>query len=182
MAEFDDILIPFKNSAEITRVLETMGPTVTMRSSKNLVSFETGDVRITSRVIDGVFPDYKQIVPKGYTTEAIVLKQDLINALKVSTVFSDAFNQIHLAADPKKKLFSAETKNADVGENRSEIDAALSGEPIEVNFNCKYISDSLQSIEADSISLQWNGRNKPMVIRPVSGDQTFMYLVMPMNR
>jgi len=146
------------------------------------VSFEANDTRITSRIIDGVFPDYRQIIPKGCTTEAVILKQDLINTLKISSVFSDSFNQVHFVLDPKKKLFSTETKNNDVGENRSELDAALSGEPIEVNFNCKYISDSFQSIDADSLSLQFNGKNKPLVIRSVSGDQSFLYLVMPMNR
>ncbi|MFA6432829.1 MAG: DNA polymerase III subunit beta [Candidatus Paceibacterota bacterium] len=181
-AGIEDMLIPFKNSLEITRALEAMGPSVVMKSNKNLVSFEADGIRVTSRIIDGVFPDYKQIIPKGYTTEAIVLKQDLINTLKVSTVFSDTFNQIHLIIDPKKKLFEAETRNSDIGENKSEIDAAITGEPIEVNFNCKYIADCFQSIEADSLSLQFNGKNKPLVIRPISGDQTFLYLVMPMNR
>jgi DNA polymerase-3 subunit beta len=181
-AEIEDMLIPFKNSLEITRALEAMGPSVTMKSNKNLVSFEADGIRITSRIVDGVFPDYRQIIPKGYTTEAIVLKQDLINTLKVSTVFSDTFNQIHLVVDPKKKVFDAETKNSDVGENKSELDAALSGESLEVNFNCKYIADCFQSMESDSLSLQFNGKNKPLVIRPVSGDQTFLYLVMPMNR
>jgi len=181
-AAFEDMLIPFKNAIEITRVLESIGPTVTVRSNKNLVSFEANDTRITSRIIDGVFPDYRQIIPKGCTTEAVILKQDLINTLKISSVFSDSFNQVHFVLDPKKKLFSTETKNNDVGENRSELDAALSGEPIEVNFNCKYISDSFQSIDADSLSLQFNGKNKPLVIRSVSGDQSFLYLVMPMNR
>ena len=181
-AVFEDLLIPFKNSLEIARVLESVGVNALMKANKNLVSFEVGGVRITSRIINGVFPDYKQIIPKSFLTEAVVLKQDLINALKVGTVFSDSFNQVRLSIDPKKKVFAIDTKNADVGENHSEIDAAITGEEVEVSFNAKYISDSFQSIEADSLSLQFNGRNKPMVIRPVSGDQTFMYLVMPMNR
>lgn len=181
-AEFEDMLIPFKNCVEITRILEHMGQTTTISSNKNLISFESNGMRITSRIVDGVFPDYKQIIPKGFTTEAVVLKQDLINALKVSMVFGDSFNQVHLTIDPKKKSFLVETRNSDVGENRSELDAALTGEPIEVNFNCKYISDCFQSIDADSLSLQFSGKNKPLVIRPVSGDQSFLYLVMPMNR
>ena len=89
---------------------------------------------------------------------------------------------MHLNVDPKKKLFGVETRNNDIGENKSEIDAAMTGEALEINFNCKYISDSFQSIDADSLSLQFNGKNKPLVIRPVSGDQNFLYLVMPMNR
>jgi len=181
-SHIEDMLIPLKNVVEIVKLLEAAGPTITMASNKNLVSFEANGMRITSRIIDGVFPDYRQIIPKGYTTEAIMLKQDLVNTLKVSTVFSDAFNQIHVTIDPKKKAFQIETKNSDVGENQSSLDAAVTGEPLEINFNGKYISDAFQAIDADSVSLQFNGRNKPLVMRPVSGDQTFLYLVMPMNR
>lgn len=181
-ANIEDMLIPFKNSVEIVRVLESVGSTVAMCSNKNLVSFKANGIHITSRIIDGVFPDYRQIIPKGFSTEAIILKQDLINTLKISSVFSDAFNQVRLLVDPKKKICQVDTKNSDIGENQSLIDAALTGEPVEINFNCKYISDSFQSIDADSVSLQFNGKNKPLVIRPVSGDQSFLYLVMPMNR
>lgn len=178
----EDMLVPFKNTLEIVKMLDVAGPTVTMRSNKNLVSFEANGIRMTSRVIDGVFPDYKQIIPKSFSTEAVILKQDLINTIKVSSVFADTFNQIHMVVDPKKKVFEVDTKNNDVGENKSQLDAAITGDPVEINFNSKYISDSFQSIDADSVSLQFNGKNKPLVIKPVSGDQTFLYLVMPMNR
>ncbi|MDE2038332.1 MAG: DNA polymerase III subunit beta [Patescibacteria group bacterium] len=181
---FDDVLIPFKNSVDIARALETVSGEVSVKAAKNLISFESEGTKITSRVIDGVFPDYKQIIPKGYVTEAIVLKQDLMNALKVSSVFSDAFNQVKMTIDPEKKSFEVMTKNSDIGENLTGVDASLSGEAIEVNFNCKYITDCFQSIDADSLSLQLNGKNRPLVIRPVSGsgDRMFMYIVMPMNR
>lgn len=182
-AQINDVLIPFKNIADLTRILETIKEPVDLRISKNLLSIEQKDkIRIVSRVIDGVFPDYRQIIPKGYTTEVTVIKQDLLNALKISNVFSDKFNQIHLTIDPKQKMFEVQTKNNDIGENKTTIDATLQGERVEINFNHKYIIDCFQSIDADSMSLQLSGMNRPMVIRPVSGDQTFMYLVMPMNR
>jgi DNA polymerase-3 subunit beta len=181
-SKLNDILIPFKNIPDIMRVLESMGGTVNVRMTKNLISFAARDIYMVSRVIDGVFPDYKQIIPKGFSTEAVILKQDLLNAIKISNIFSDKFNQIHLTVDPKGKLFEIQTKNSDVGENKTAVDAALSGDRVEINFNYKYIADCFQSIEADSVSLQLSGLNRPMVIRPVSGDQSFMYLAMPMNR
>lgn len=180
--KMNDILIPFKNIADILRVLEHMGDTVTIKMNKNLISFQAKGIYIVSRLIDGVFPDYRQIIPKGYVTEAIMLKQDLLNALKISNIFTDKFNQIHLTIDPKAKIFEIQTKNSDIGENKTNVDAALSGERIEINFNYKYIVDCFQSIDADSVSLQLSGLNKAMVVRPVSGDQSFMYLAMPMNR
>ncbi|MDE1975338.1 MAG: DNA polymerase III subunit beta [Patescibacteria group bacterium] len=177
-----DLLVPFKNSIEIAKALESMDEVVTMKSSKNLISIESAGIKITSRIIDGVFPDYRQIIPKSPTTEAVVLKQDIVNTLKAATVFSDSFNKIKLTADPVKKILEITTKNSDVGENDAAIDAALSGEPIEISFNSKYITDCFQSIDSDSMSLEFSGKNKAMVIKPVSSNQTFMYLVMPMNR
>jgi DNA polymerase-3 subunit beta len=179
---FEDILIPLKNISDIIRILESANSDVTINSNKNLISFEIEGVYLTSRVIDGTFPDYRQIVPKGYTTEAVALKQDVINSIKVSNVFTDKFNQVRFIIDPKGKSFEIQTKNSDIGENATAVDAALSGEKVEINFNGKYVSDCFQSVDADSVSFQLSGLNKPMVIRPASGDGTFMYLVMPMNR
>ncbi len=182
VVSIEGTLIPFKNTSDIIQVLEKIGQDVTMKMGKNLVSFEGRGIRVVSRVIDGTFPDYRQIIPKGFLTEAIVLKEDLLSALKISNIFSDKFSQTKLSVNPKKASFEVQSKNNDVGENKTNIDAALSGEPVEVTFNYKYIVDCFQSIDADSISLQFNGIGRPMVIRPVSGDQTFLYLVMPMNR
>ncbi len=181
-ASCPEMLVPLKNVGDILRALDAMGSDVALTASKNLISFEAADIRITSRIIDGVFPDYRQIIPKGFVTEAVLLKQDAVNALKTSLVFSDSFNQVHLTIDPKKKLFQVETKNSDVGENETRVDAALSGEPVEANFNCKYIADAFQSIDSDSLSFEFNGKNRPLVMKPVAGDQSFLYLVMPMNR
>lgn len=180
--KIDDILIPFKNVQDIVKILQNFSKDIILSTSKNLISFECDGVYIVSRVIDGVFPDYKQIIPKSFSTEVVSLKQDILDALKISNIFSDKFNQIHLTIDPKNKLFELQTKNSDIGENQTNIDSSLSGDKIEVNFNYKYIYDGFQSIYSDSVSLQFNGLNKPVIIKPVSGDQTFLYLVMPMNR
>jgi len=178
----NDILIPFKNIPDIIRVLENMKDSVSVLLNKNLISFSTNDTYLVSRLIDGIFPDYQQIIPKNFSTEIVILKQDLINALKVSNIFSDKFNQVHLSIDPKAKTFKIQTKNSDIGENSTSVEASLNGDAIEINFNYKYIADCFQSIDADSLSLQFSGNNRPMVIRPISGDQSFMYLAMPMNR
>ncbi len=177
-----DILVPSKNISDLVRTLEAMGSPVKMRVNKNLISFESNGVYVVSRLTDGVFPDYRQIIPKSFMCEVVALKQDILNSLKISNIFSDKFNQIRLIVDPKKKLFEIQTKNSDVGENSTQIDAALTGDRVEINFNGKYLADCFQSIDSDSVSFQISGPNKPMIIRPVSGDQNFMYLAMPMNR
>lgn len=179
--ELHQILIPIRNIPEIIRNLDGVNEDVEVSLNKNQISFSFNGYYITSRVIDGTFPDYKQLFPKEFKTEVVLLKQDFLNAMKMSTVFSDKFNQITFKADPKAKKFTVETTNNEVGENKTEIDGALSGEPIVIKFNYRYILDSFQSIEADSVVLGLNDSSKPMVIKGVS-DDSFSYLVMPMNR
>lgn len=179
--DFGQILIPFKNIPEIIRIFENVNENVLVALNKNQISFTHKGLYLVSRVVDGTFPDYKQIIPKKNSTEVVVLKQDFIDALKVSHIFSDKFNQINISVDPKQKQFELKTKNADVGENTHHVDASIEGEALTINFNYKYIIDCFQSIDTDSVTLLFNGLNRPMVIRPVS-DASFTYLVMPMNR
>ena len=178
--DFGSILLPFSSIPEIIKILENAGSTeVTI--DKNQITFSIENTYLVSRIIDGVFPDYKQIIPKSYSTEIVCLKQDVVNALKVSHVFSDKFNQIGFSINPEAKKFDLSTKNSDIGENTIAVDAAITGEKLNINFNHKYINDCFQSIDTDSISLQFGGMNKPLLITPGS-DKSFRYLVMPMNR
>ncbi len=179
--EFIPILIPYKNIIEIVRIFENIDEDVECVVSKNQVSFMYNGIYISSRVIDGIFPDYKQIIPKSFTTEVVLLRQDFLNALKISNIFSDKFNQITFTIDPSNKKCELEARNNDIGENKTKIDAAIEGEEVSMSFNYRYIIDCFQSITQDSITLKFNGSNKPLIIKGGS-DQSFLYLVMPMNR
>ncbi len=132
-------------------------------------------------MIDGVFPDYRQIIPKTPTTTVVVLKQDLLNALKLSNIFSDKFNQINLTVKPKDKIFELSSVNHDVGENKTYLDASIEGEEVALGFNYKYFLDCFQSVTTDSLVIKFSGPSLPIIISPVS-DNSFMYLIMPMNR
>jgi DNA polymerase III subunit beta len=180
-SDFEQILIPFKNVADLLKIINDERESLAINFTKNQISFEYKDIYIVSRVIEGVFPDYQQIIAKEFTTEVIVLKQDFINMLKISNIFSDNFNQINIKVSPKEKVLELKTKNSNIGENVNKLTATITGDEIEINFNHKYIIDCFQSIDSDSISLSFNGLNKPMVIRGIS-DKSFTYLVMPMNR
>ncbi len=179
--DFTQILLPYKNIPEITKILQDIDGEVQVHLDKTQISFTNENLFLVSRVIDGVFPDYKQIIPREFKTEVIVLKQDLVNALKLANVFSDSFNQLNIKVSVSEKKFELRTKNSEVGDNMNVLDATLSGEDVEINFNQKYITDSFQSIESDSVSLEFNSINRPVVIRGVS-DKSFLYLVMPMNK
>jgi DNA polymerase-3 subunit beta len=179
---FHHVLIPQKNIIEILRVLDGVVGNVNINVSKNQISFslQDKDIYITSRVVDGIFPDYRQIIPKEFTTESTVLKQDIMNALKVTNLFSDKFNRVDISVDVSCKKFIIESKNSSIGENVTTIDATLSGKNISCGFNQKYIIDSFQSLKQDSIIFRFSGEGRPLVIRGVS-DQSFMYLIMPLT-
>jgi len=178
--EISGILIPFKNISEILKVFGEIQSALKVCFNKNQISFSSDDTYLTSRVIDGIFPDYRQIIPKDSTTEVIVLKQDLLNALKLSNIFSDKFNQVNLKISPKEKVFELSSANNDIGENKTRLDAVINGGNIELSFNYKYFLDCFQAITTDSVSIK-SGVSRPMLITPVS-DPSFTYLIMPMNR
>jgi len=181
LEEIPGILIPFKNIPEILRIFGEFSGEIRVCFNKNQISFSSDGIYLTSRIIDGVFPDYRQIIPKEFKTEAVVLKQDLLNALKLSNIFSDKFNQVNLTIKPKEKIFELSSQNNDIGENKTYLDATTSGENIALSFNYKYFFDCLQSINTDSVSIKLNEASKPITISGVS-DNTFTYLIMPMNR
>lgn len=179
--EFDPILIPFKNALEIIRVFENFTGDLSLTISKNQLSILTSDIHLSSRVIDGNFPDYRQIIPKEFVAKATILKQDLAQVLKLGSLFSDTFHQIIITLDPKKKVVNFHTKNSEVGESKQEVKGTIDGEEIVMPFNHRYLIDCLQSIESESVTLKVAGQSKPMLITPANGN-SFTYLVMSMNR
>ncbi|KKT18969.1 MAG: polymerase III subunit beta protein [Candidatus Nomurabacteria bacterium GW2011_GWB1_43_7] len=181
LEEITGIIIPFKNVSEILKVFGEFQGIIKVCFNKNQISFSSDGVYLTSRMIDGIFPDYRQIIPKDSSTEVVLLKQDLLNALKLSNVFSDKFNQVNFSIKPKEKLFELSSVNNDIGENKTYLDAVMKGESVELGFNYRYFLDCFQSITTDSVSIRLSGGSRPMVISPVS-DSSFTYLIMPMSR
>ena len=181
LTEFETFLIPVKNVSELIRNLEDVSGEVQLTVSDSQIVCEFGSTYFTSRIVDGVFPDYGQIIPKEFSTEVTLLKADFIQALKTSAIFANKFNQIHFAIDPKAKSFALQTSNTDIGAAETALSAALEGDELEIRFNYRYINDAMQSIPADSVVLQFSGIGRPMIIRGV-GDNSFTYLTMPMNR
>jgi DNA polymerase-3 subunit beta len=175
------ILIPLKNVIDIVRTFESVDDDMTITVSEHQVSFISGGLYVTSRLINGTYPDYRQIIPKDHVTEAVVLKSDLIQALKLSNVFSGKFNQITFMLDPQHKICSLSSRNSDVGEQKTEIAGAMKGNKIEFLVNYRYLSEVLNVIGSDSISIECSEPNKPIVINGV-GENGFLYLMMPMNR
>lgn len=180
-ASFQPVLVPIKNVTELIRLLEEEKDDLRLCIGKGQLSVEGNGLLFTTRLVEGSFPDYRQIIPKEFKTEAVVLKEDLLASLKLTTLFSDRFNQLHINLEPKKKLFELSAKSGEFGESNSSLPAALTGEALKGNFNHRYISDCLNAISTDSVAFRFSGENRPLLIGGV-GDSSFRYLVMPMNR
>lgn len=181
VGDIDSMLIPYKNVLEIERLLEGIDNDIEIVFGDNQIACIYGSLYITSRVVDGSFPDYKKIIPDSYTTKVIVLKSDLVDAFKVATIFSGKFNKVTLAIDPKKNSLTIETRSSEIGENKAEVDVKAEGLVLTVDFNYRYITDAFQAIESDSVELLFNGVSRPLVLRG-SGSKDFTYIVMPMNK
>lgn len=180
--EESDVLIPLKHAGELTHVLERMSDeVVSLVVEDSQLTIRSNTISFVSRVVDGSFPNYKEVIPKLFTTETVVLKTEFADVLRKARVFSGAEQRVGFHVYPKKKIFSATAQSADVGEMSDTLEASLTGEDIDIFFNIAYVSDCLQSIDADSISLSFSGPGRPLVMRGV-GDSSFLYLVMPLNR
>lgn len=175
------IIIPIKNIIEIIKIFENLNENILFKVTKNQISCVSKSAYATSRVIQGIYPDYEQILPKNNTTEITILKQDLINTLKLSTLFSDKFNKIQFVVNPKEKRCLISTKNSDIGEIESNLTVTMSGEAVDISLNGKHVFDCLSTIDQDSIIIQFNGSNKPALIKGF-GDNSFLYLTMPLTK
>lgn len=176
----DPILIPARNIADIIRIIGS-AETVELRHGDNQITIIVDGSYLTSRTIDGVFPEYQAIIPKEFATTATVLTEDALKTMRKVSVFVDSSSQVTLSAKPKDKLFTVEARNTQVGETKEEIESVVEGDEVTINFNARYILDALSVISSDSIVFNIAGVGKPMVMSDVP-DKGFTYLVMPMNK
>lgn len=173
------ILIPAKNALDIVQTLPDDAVEVLLDEHQCAFSWPGGIV--TTRLVTVPYPDYTQIIPKSFACEATVLRKDFEAVLRRTAVFSDSFQKIRMQLDVPEKKIQFSARNSDVGESNETISASLSGEPVELSFNHRYVGAPLPLITTENLSLSCAGIGRPMIMRGV-GDNTFLYLVMPMNQ
>ncbi len=173
------ILIPAKNAVDILQALPEGDISISLDDHQCAFSWKEGVV--TTRLVANSYPDYTQIIPKSFVTEATVLRKDFESGLRRVAVFSDAFQKVRIALSPKDKTLALAARNNDIGESNERLAASVIGEEIEMSFNHRYLSSPLSLIPADSITISASGIGRAAVIRG-AGDTSFLYLVMPMNQ
>lgn len=174
------ILIPLKTIIEIIKIFDGKSGNVDVVFNKNQINIKKDNIVFVSRLIDGIFPDYNQIIPKKFITNIVVEKNILINSLKLSSIFLGKLNEVYISVNPSDNFFIIKTLNNESGESVTKIPAKITGENINISFNYKYVYDCLLNINSEYVMLKFSGEGKPLLITSEK-DNTFQYLVMPMN-
>ena len=178
---FKSVIIPIKNAVLIEKLLEETSGTIDFYNSGTGITITGNNIYISSRVVDGIYPDYRQIIPKEKKTSIVILRNDLSRILKTVSTFSDRFNNVLLKINKENKNVEIKSENQDAGKMDENIKASIEGEDLVVNLNHKYISDFVSSINSEKISIELTTPQKPIIFRGVNLNN-YTYLVMPMNR
>lgn len=189
-AEFYDgfsLVIPARALAELLRVSadETEDIQLVLPSDRSQVIFRMSSVDLNTQLIgDGVFPDYRQIIPTELTTRTIVDTADFLRACKRADIFARESNHtVRLSIEPQEGaigVMRVSATSVETGENEVVLDAAIEGDGLEIAFNVRYLIDVLSVIQQDRVLLGTIRSDKPGMMRPV-GDDSFTYVVMPMH-
>lgn len=181
----DDIpntLIPAKNIHELQNILgEFPEENGHFYFDDDQLSIKCNSLYVTTRLITGTFPDYSKILPKEAITTVTMITEDLDTIFKKAAVFSDTTKQVSIEVVPERNECLIRAKHSTVGEMEEVIPASIEGQSIGVNVSGRYVSDCFQSIIKDSTMISFAGPGRPIIFRGV-GDQSFLYLVMPMNK
>lgn len=183
-----NLLVPVKAMQELAYVISEFSGAdskdvveVYVISERNQVIFRYNDVDIISRIIDGVYPDYKQIIPTVHKTKTSLKREDFANSLKVTNIIARSVlgNKIVLDIDAKEKNVSMFATLSDVGSNKSVFNAEVDGDSIKMAFSAKFLGDMLNNIGAEDIVFESSESVKPGVFK-IKDDDTFIHLIMPM--
>ena len=181
------IIIPARALVELGRISgEQKEPIViTVTPTRNQVLFQLTDIVLVSQLIDGNFPDYRQIIPRDYTTHTVVDTAAFLKACKTALIFArDAAHITRLHIKPGSELapghMLVSATSAETGDDVSELDASVEGDEIEIAFNVKYLIDVLSVAGTPQVALDTTTSSSPGVIRPV-GEEDFTHVIMPMH-
>jgi DNA polymerase-3 subunit beta len=186
VAERVEIIIPGRSLMEINRFLADQEDLVeiAVSPSKSQVLFRLKDIEMMSQLIQGTFPNYRQLIPQSYSSRSVVTTPEFLRATKTASIFARDGNgivrlQINPNAESKPGRMSISARSEQVGDNLGEIDAQVAGEAAKIAFNGKYLIDVLSVLHEGQVALETTTPSSPGVIRPVGSDN-YVHIIMPM--
>jgi DNA polymerase-3 subunit beta len=172
---WEDCIIPSKTMNEVARLAGGSDADVEMKMQDKQVMFKIGDLAISSRLIEGQFPNYKQLVPKGEKTAVKVDKEVLAAAVKRALIFGHNL-RVGIYSDHLRVT----TETPEVGDSQEEIPADVTGEEMEIGFNGTYLMDGLSGVESEKVEMRLDDPQKPALIRTEDSEK-YNYILMPVR-
>lgn len=178
-AEDVSIIIPTRTVQELARILEKGKETVTLDLSANQALFLYKNIELASRLIEGAYPDYDQIIPKKHITTIAVKTEELANAVKRVNLFvrDSHVVKLEVTADKKLRVLSDTTQ---IGEEQTEVDATIAGAENAIALNANYLLEALAALGTTDLTLELGEKMVPAVLRSAKA-KDYLHLIMPLK-
>jgi len=177
------VVIPARALNELARVLADVEDPVevVLAGGRNQVLFHLEGVDLVSRLIDGQFPNYQQVLPQSHSTRAVLDREELLRAVRPAALIAhESANIVKLQVGGDDNAGITVSANAEVGDHVGAVEAAVEGDGTTIAFNARYLADVLQNVDADQFALELNGPLSPGVFKPI-GDDRYVHVVMPVR-
>jgi DNA polymerase III subunit beta len=171
-----EAIVPARALTELSRIAQDSGE-LQIGVQENHVVFGAGDVWLTTRRIDGQFPNYKQLLPETFEHEVALPREEFLEVVRRASVMAQRNSPLRLRFAEGEVTVSAQTQ--DVGEAKESLPVPFSGEPLEIGFNPDFLRDGLESVEGDEVALRLISPLRPGLIH--SDAEDFSYLIMPIR-
>jgi DNA polymerase-3 subunit beta len=175
------LIIPKNTLSELTRLFNSEKVGFSFNKSDNQVIFDLPDIVLTSRVIEGEFPDFERIIPKDTKIEVNVDKDELLRAVKLASVFArDAANVVKVDIDKNSLKILAESSQS--GSQETQVDAKIEGveKELKIAFNYRFLEEFLNSVEGDDVTIKLTDANSPTVFLDPK-DKEYLHIIMPVR-
>ncbi|MFA5186290.1 MAG: DNA polymerase III subunit beta [Patescibacteria group bacterium] len=182
-------IVPARALVEVARILgaykDELGipENVTLNFTENQLVVSFGNVELISRLIEGSFPDYKQIIPQQFKTEAVLNRSELQKAVRAASLFSrQGLFDVHMSFDPEKGECVVESADQGVGKTKTIIKGAITGIANSVTLNFRYLGDGLAAMSGESIKIRQIDAMNPLLVSPEGSGEAYQYIVMPIRQ
>ena len=174
-------IIPVSTIQEVMRIISDES-VLQVEFDETQVKFTIGDNEITSRLIDGNYPDYRQLIPSSNATSFVVDGSDLKRVVKLSGLFArESGGSVQLEADADNSTLTIHSVASEVGQNISTITTKITGKSGVITLNSRYLTDALSVIEGDELTIGFSEKLSPCVITPVSKTGDYTHIIMPLK-
>jgi DNA polymerase III subunit beta len=177
------VVIPARALNELARVLADVEDPVeiVLAGGRNQVLFHLDGIDLVSRLIDGQFPNYQQVVPKEHSTRAVLDREELLRAVRPAALIAhESANIVKLQIASDGEAGITVSANAEVGDHVGQVEASVEGDGTTIAFNARYLADVLTNVDAEQFALELNGPLSPGVFKPI-GDDQYIHVVMPVR-